>query len=97
VKWTLPSENATPVLGFALDRLVAGEEGFTSLKAFGVGILEYTDTIQFNTEVKYRISCYNWVGVSPYSNEVIVTINTLADAGLSTSTVPAAATALVPY
>lgn len=63
------SDNSNNELGFIIEKKV-GNGSWSDADTTGANTTEYSDTgLQPNTEYYYRMSAYNLIGESPYSNE----------------------------
>jgi YD repeat-containing protein len=68
------SDNSTDETGFLIERKTEGENTFSQITTVGRDVTSYSDTgLAANTTYYYRITAYNSVGFSPYSNETNAT------------------------
>lgn len=68
------SDNSTDETGFSIERKTEGENSFTQITTVGRDVTSYSDTgLAASTIYYYRITAYNSIGFSPYSNETNAT------------------------
>jgi len=64
-------DNSNNELGFKIEKKIAsGKNTWVEVVSLGPGITNYIDNI--DSGKYYRVTAYNYVGSSPYSNEVLV-------------------------
>jgi YD repeat-containing protein len=68
------SDNSTDETGFRIERKAEAENTYTQITTVGRDVTAYSDTgLAVNTTYYYRITAYNSIGFSPYSNETNAT------------------------